>query len=301
MARLIIVLMLAMLPMLPSWGQSCCSAGSISSCNASAGLLTGYRNNSAGVRWIYVPFYAKATDEPAYTDNFYLAELFARYQVSDRIKVSAQLPYRWNVRNTAGDLERRSGLADAHIMGSYALQNNKMLSETAKLYWEMGMGIKLPTGQYDEGILFRDLPGNFNIGTGNMGYLLQSNFVFSRNKVGMGLSTAYQLNGPSRDGYQYGDQLSAALTLFGEMSVGTKSKLIPVGGLTYEQFGKNKFKSGNIAEGSGGKGLFLMGSLFYRISEWQAGGSFSMPVAQNYSQNGIEARNRLMLELTYFF
>lgn len=294
------VVLLVMLPMLPSWGQSCCTAGSVSSCTASAGLLTGFRNNSAGVRWVYVPFYAEATDEPDYTDNFHLVELFARYQITDRIKVSAKLPYRWNIRNMAGELETKNGLADTRIFGSYAILDNKAISEASKLYWEMGLSVKLPTGQYDKDIMFRSLPGNFNIGTGGMGYLLRSNMVFSKNGTGMGLTTAYQLNAKSRDGYQFGDQFTTALSLFGEKSVGKKSKLIPVGGLTYEQFAKNKFKSGNVAEGSGGKGLFLMGSLFYRHSDWQLGSSFSVPLAQNYSENGIEARSRLMLELTYF-
>jgi len=301
MTRLMTVVLFVMLPMLPSWGQACCTAGSVSSCSASAGLLTGYRNNSAGVRWVYVPFYAKATDEPSYTDNFHLAELFTSYQVTNRIKVSAQFPYRWNLRNTAGDLEAKSGLADTRIFGSYAIFDNKALSESIKLYWEMALGAKLPTGQYDESILFHDLPGNFNIGTGGMGYLLRSNVIFSKNGAGLGLTTAYQLNAKSRDGYQFGDQFTTGLILFGEKSVGTKSKLIPVGGLTYEHFGKNKFTSGNIAEGSGGKGLFLMGSFFYQHSDWQVGSSFSVLIAQNYSQNGIEARSRLMLELTYFF
>ncbi|MCC6723816.1 MAG: hypothetical protein IT258_04860, partial [Saprospiraceae bacterium] len=120
MAKQMTLLLLALWYGVSGAGQSCCNAGGLSSCG-STGLLTGLRNNSVGLRLMLVPFETAAQSEEAYRDNFYVAELSARYQVSKRIKLSLQQPFRMNHRVQAGTDELLSGLADTRISGSYAL------------------------------------------------------------------------------------------------------------------------------------------------------------------------------------
>jgi hypothetical protein len=281
--------------------QACCNAGGLASCG-STGLLTGLRNSSTNLRLLDVPFKTNGiVDGESYKDNFYVAELSVRYQVSQRWKLALQQPYRWNVRQLPDETEHLSGLADTRLSGSYALLDNKSLGNHSMLYWEMGAGVKLPTGKYDQSIYYRDLPGNLNLGMGNMGYLLLSNAVFFIKKYGIGFNAAYQLNGKSRDDYQFGDQFTAGLSVFREFSFGEKWKWVPFAAANVEHFGKNYLPSGNFAEGSGGKGYLALLGATASYSNFQLGISAARPFYQQYANGAILAKQRHSLDITYFF
>jgi hypothetical protein len=247
-----------------------------------------------------VPFETNATNEDQYQDHFFVAELSGRYQVGKRIRLNLQQPYRWNLRQQFGDDELLNGLADTRVTGSYTLLDNKALPHNSLIYWELGAGLKLPTGKYDQTIYYRDLPGNLNLGMGNLGYLFQSNLVFFHKKMGVAHTAGVQLNGKSRDDYHFGHQLTSALTLFREISLGERTKLTPFGGSSTEYFGKNYLPSGNFAEGSGGHGWFALLGLNARFGSFQASLLAARPFLQNYSQRAIVAKQRYSLELTYF-
>jgi hypothetical protein len=222
-----------------------------------------------------VPFETSATNEDDYKDHFYMAELSLRYQIRPRIRVALQQPYRWNVRQQASGDEHLSGIADTRITGSYAVLDNKMLPHNTLIYWELGTGLKLPTGKYDKDILSRELPGNMNLGMGNFGYLLQSNLVFFHKKMGLAQTTSVQING--------------------------KTKLTPLAGISSEWFGKNHTALGNEAFGSGGFGWFAMAGMNARFGKLQASLSTSMPFYQYYSKEAIVAKQRFSMEITRFF
>lgn len=295
------VLSFAVLPFLTTMGQSCCNAGGLASCG-STGLLTGLRTNSAGLRFLQVPFETTTnTETESYRDDFFVSELSVRYQISQRWKLALQQPYRWNVRELPEETETLQGLADTRLTGSYAIFDNVNLPGNSLIYWELGAGVKLPTGKYDETIYFRDLPGNLNLGMGNLGYLFQSNLVFFKNKNGLNLNAGYQLNGKSRDDYQFGDQFTAAISFFRELAFGENWKLVPFAGASLEKFGKNFLPSGNFAEGSGGEGWLANAGINARYDQFQVGLSASRPFHQNYSAGAIVAMQRYSLELAYFF
>ncbi len=301
MARIIVLLLLASMPAFQLRGQACCNAGGLAACG-STGLLTGLRNNSAGLRMMQVPFKTTgAVDGESYKDNFYVAELAVRYQISPRWKLAIQQPYRWNVRQLPNETQTLNGLADTRLSGSFAILDNVQFGNNAMMYWEMGVGLKLPTGKYDQSIYYRDLPGNLNLGMGNMGYLFQTNAVFFKSKYGLAINAGYQLNSKSRDDYQYGDQFTAALSLFREFAFGEKWKWVPFIGASTEQFGKNYLPSGNFAEGSGGEGWLATLGANARYQDFQLGVSASRPFYQNYSAGTIVAKQRYTFEITYFF
>ncbi len=299
MAKHVFVLSLALCVVVSGYGQSCCNAGGLSSCG-STGLLTGLRNNSVGLRLMAVPFETATASEKHYRDNFYVAEFSGRYEVAPRLKIGLQQPYRWNHRKKPGKDEWLDGFADTRVTASYACFDNKMMAGNSLFYWEIGAGLKLPTGKYDASIYYRDLPGNLQLGMGNLGYLFQSGLVFFHKKMGVAHQANFQLNGKSRDNYQFGNQFTSALTLFREVALKDDTKLTPMLGATVEWFGKNYLPSGKVAEGAGGHGILLMVGINARFDTFQVGANSSTPFQQNYSQGAIVAKQRFSLELTYF-
>ena len=213
--------------------------------------------------------------------------------------MSARLPYRWNVRLTGNETEVLDGFADIRLMGHYNLLHSE--GKESKTLLDGALGVKLPTGRYVKDIGYRDLPGNFNLGTGNFALLIQASLLQKWQHFGMSLSANYQLNGKSNDDYQYGDQTVASVLFFFEKKLGKTLRLTPMAGATWEHFAANHKASGNLAERSGGEGLFGQFSLGLTTGNWQVAGTFYLPLAQEYADKQIEATERLSFELTRFF
>lgn len=299
MARILLFAVLFAL----SWGgvyaQSCCATGAVAACTGSASSVESFRKNTLGLRWVRAPFESQLAEEPAFTDQFHLAEIFGRYHFNKRLSVSVRLPYRWNVRHTGNETEVLDGLADIRLMGHYNLLDSKGKKSQSLL--NGALGLKLPTGRYVKDIGYRDLPGNFNLGTGNYALLMQVSFLHKWRQLGLNVSANYQLNGKSNDDYQYGDQAVASVLFFFEKRLGKSVNLTPMAGATWEYFAHNHKASGLLAEGSGGEGLFGQLSLGLKAAAWQLAGTFYLPLAQQFADDQIKANGRLALELSRFF
>lgn len=279
--------------------QSCCATGAIGACSGGASSLESFQKNTLGLRWVRAPFESQITEEPAFTDKFHLVEIFGCYHFNERLSVSARLPYRWNVRRMGNKTEVLDGLADIRLMGHYNFLNSKI--GKSKTLLNAALGVKLPTGRYVKDIGYRDLPGNFNLGTGNFALLIQGSLLQKWQDFGLSLSANYQLNGKSNDDYQYGDQAVASTLIFFEKRLGKSMRLTPMAGATWEHFAVNHKASGNLAEGSGGEGLFGQLGLGLKANVWHLAGTFYLPLAQQYADSQIKAKERLSLELTRFF
>ena len=233
-----------------------CDACGCSISGHGIGLLTNFRTNVAGVRYFNTPFQTAPTFGST-NDRFHLLEAFVRYQVNPRIKLTVTQPYRLNYRHDKdAETLHTNGISDTRLMGSYAFVDERM-GAGSRLYWELGAGVKLPVGKYDNDLHKQDLPDNFNIGNGSWGYLFQSGLVFSANRFGVSFNAATQLNGKTSSGYRFGSQFSGSMLFFAEKTLGEKGRIVPLAGLSGELVSKDQHANGNEAHGTGGKGFLL--------------------------------------------
>ena len=298
MAKYISVLAFLMLVTVQGFA---CDACGCSISGQGIGLLTNFRTNVVGVRYFNSPFHASPISGNSTNDRFHVMELFVRYQINSKIKLMLTQPFRSNVRK---ELEREnlivSGLSDTRFVATYALVD-KWVGADTRLYWEVGSGFKLPIGKYNEDILDKDLPDNFNPGNGSWGLLIQSGSVYSFKQYGVSLNSSVQLNAKTSAGYHYGHQFSSTLTFFIEKALGKKSRLIPFAGLSGELIGKDQHENGNNAHNTGGYGLLANLGMNFGYEQWQLGASFSKPISQNYSDGEVLADERFSIEMNYFF
>lgn len=282
------------------WGfvqaQACCATGAVATYTGSASSVECFKKNTVGVRWVKAPFESQLEEEPAFVDQFHLLEVFGRYHFNERLSITARLPYRWNLRQAEGTSEVLDGMADIRLLAHYTILDSKKDKNHSLL--NVAMGVKLPTGRYVKDIGYRDLPGNFNLGTGNYALLSQLSFLQQWKQFGLNASANYQLNGKSNDDYQYGDQAVASLLFFFDSKLVKSLHLLPMVGSSWEYFAHNHKASGLLAEGSGGKGLFGLAGIGIKTSTWQLTGTFLLPLAQHYADNQIKARQRLTVEFT---
>lgn len=177
-----------------------CDACGCSISGQGIGLMTNYRTNLAGVRYYNIPFHAAPSLGKATNDVFHVQETFMRYELTEKFKVSFAQPYRINVRKGASENNMSlNDFGNASLTAHFAAID-KWGGKSTKLYWEVGAGVKLPTGKYDEKLEDEDLPDNFNIGNGSWGGLLQTSLVISKNQFGINWTANGQLNGETSAG-----------------------------------------------------------------------------------------------------
>lgn len=276
-----------------------CSAGSFG-----IGLMTDYRNNFVRLSYFDTHF----NSNPEYGHHNF-SDVFARISFSFRfsfkklpkLKLIGELPYGVNIRNDNVMKSSMSGFSDTRLVANYTVLNTKSKNMKTAFYLEAGGGVSFPTGKYATDIVSEEnLPVNFNIGNGSLGYLLQMNAVFSHNKYGLLINTNHQLNSHTKEGYHFGNQFISQLTTFREFPIG-KFGIIPNLGLLYERISSNVYKNGNKVPETGGEGLFFSSAINFKTEKWLAGVSYSLPIDQHYSSGVIDAGRKLAVHLSYLF
>lgn len=278
-----------------------CDACGCSISGGGIGLLSAYRYNYIGLQWYRSAFATIPGHGQGADDSFNTFELSFRYHLSDRLKVLINQPFEVNTREVEGQSRSLQGLSDTRIVVNYTLFKDVPIGKKAKLYAEIGTGLKLPFGKFDPDIHDTDLPENFNIGNGSLGYLFQSDLILSINKSGIVWSTNIQINDQTERGYSFGNQLSSQGLVFHEIQIKEKWSIIPNTGLYAEWLSSDQYANKNTVEGTGGNGVFFTTGLNVKRNKWVLGMTVSLPVSQNYSNKEVEAGNRFSCQTTYIF
>ncbi|MCB0690191.1 MAG: hypothetical protein KDC16_01010 [Saprospiraceae bacterium] len=279
-----------------------CDACGCASGNVGFGLISDYRYNFIQLGFFNMGFRSNHENNFTTVDQFRQWRVAMRYGIGKdaRFNLNAFIPYITNVRETSIEKQRLSGFGDIRLEISYALFNNVSLGDNSFLYSEIGVGVKLPTGAYNAELHQDNLPDNFNIGNGSLSYKISSSTVLNFGSNGLSFSGNYLINGNTKDGYHFGNQLDAQLSYFRGFQVG-ESNLTPSIGMAYENIADDNYTTGNRVPETGGKGIFGTVSMNLKYKNILSGISYSMPISENYSGGIVKARGRLSCQISYLF
>jgi len=264
------------------------------------GLLTDYRSNFLKLGYNYSPFQSQSKRGYQLKDEFHQMDLSCRYTLKNKVRLAALLPVGYKSRTIADAHQSEQGLGDLQINAAYVLLENKALKWNTNLYLEAGLGISLPTAKYDDDIHDKDLPRNFNMGTGALGYSFQSNAVWTYKTYGLVANAFYQLNTETQAGYKFGNQFSTRLTAFNSLDWG-KLQWIPNVGLGYEIIGKDRFSNNNTVTDSGGKGLLFYAGLNVKSNRFLTSASYALPLVEEYGDGSTDIQGRISFQISYLF
>ncbi|MFT4567323.1 MAG: hypothetical protein ACI9FN_002289 [Saprospiraceae bacterium] len=279
-----------------------CNACSCSTSYWGSGLITDYRSNFYRVSYFNSKYKSSPEHDILTSDRFSQVDLSFRYAIGkdNRIRVMAHVPYSINTRVEDGKTLSVKGLSDIRIIANYVAIDNIVISDKTKLNLEVGGGLSLPSGKYNAKLRNENLPENFNIGKGTLGYIFQLNAVLNLGKNGIVLNQSYQVNSDTKSGYHFGNTYNTQITAFREIEA-KGFKLIPNLGLGIEGTSKDRYANGNNVPETGGKGLFLSPSINFKNENWLAGFTYSVPLAQEYAQGIVKAKSKIACYFSYFF
>lgn len=257
-----------------------------------------------GVRYQYASFSASADynsdffERETATDTYQRMELFGRFTISKRLQAQVLLPYMVNQKDGSHLQQTTTGLADAIALLNYSLLNSG--SGGIKHSLQVGGGVKLPTGdfqQLDEGQLINP---NFQLGSGSTDFLLTTNYTYKNQNWGLNVESAAKLNTANKLDYRFGNQYNTSLYAF-RTFITAPVTFVPYAGLFNEWAGGhtadgiNQENTGGFAS-FGTAGVQLQGSKYQLILQYQ------LPLAQEFNTGAfytIEANNRLAATLLF--
>lgn len=269
-------------------------------------------SNFIGLRYMFQNFESKNgifNNSPKSEERFHTYQIWGRIPISDKFNVSAIIPYQDLYRELNNTTEHINGIGDISVIGWYKLKlykkqknkNNEKVDfnatkETSAHSFNFGLGIKLPTGDFENALTDRVNPG-FQVGTGSVDYITSIIYNYNKEKFGINTTVSYYLKSENKNEYRFGNQFSYATTAY--YNVALKDNFIrPYLGVTGDVFDNIKQynqtlhdTNGNILNGSIGSELAL--------KKMVLGVNYNFPLSQNLFADNVEAKHRFSLYLNY--
>lgn len=276
-----------------------CDACGCSASGGSMGFASILNPNFIGVRYFNQSY--KSTDglysnSPWYEENFNTIQVWGRIPVTKKIQISALLPYHFHNRESANGKQNISGIGDATFLGMYEVFKTKNDSATFSHSVQIGAGVKIPLGKFDEANNGSVNP-SYQVGTGSWDYVLATEYVIKRKQFGLNAMLNYIIKTENDKNYRFGNQTNYAGTFFYLVET-SKFTFVPQLGIAGEIYEDN-YQYNQKVRGTAGD--ILLSKIGFEIgrNRWSFGANAMLPINQNLNAGRVEANYRWSVNLNY--
>jgi len=276
-----------------------CDACGCSASGGSMGFASMLNSNFVGIRYFNQNY--KSTDglysnSLWYTENFNTTQFWARIPVKENFQLSVLIPYHSHNRVITTGSQAISGLGDITLLAMYRLYQTHKDSTLLVHTLQMGGGLKMPTGTFNEANSGSVNP-SFQLGTGSWDYLLATEYIVRRKQLGLNTMLNYIIKTENQKNYRFGNQLNYAATFFYLYEKDVFS-FAPQIGLAGETYGSN-YQHGQKLNKTAGNALF--GKIGFELGRnaFSLGANAMLPIQQNLTGGNVEANYRWSVNLNY--
>lgn len=242
-------------------------------------------------------------------ETYQSMELWGAWNLGKRWRVMTILPYNFNNREIPSTDEhgRKDGMGDVVGMGYYKLFENMTTTKDNKLFvhslWA-GVGVKLPSGKYDQAeqvSASQGSPNNFQLGTGSIDYMLNGAYDARLMDLGVNINVNYKLNTENKYEYRYGNKLAANMLLYYKFNIKNKIRIAPNIGVMYETQQKDEIYGRFHVAQSGGHIYTGITGMEINLGKLSLGANHQSPLGQNLANGRVSADGRLMAHVSFGF
>ncbi|MEZ4858542.1 MAG: hypothetical protein R2781_07000 [Flavobacteriaceae bacterium] len=291
--------------------------------SGSNGFGTLTNSNFVGVRYIYQNFESKNgifSNSPNTKEVFSTYQLWTQVPVRNNFYLTATVPYQDLRRKAETANEHINGLGDISVIGWYKLQFKKKKGENTSTSTDsiapqkmkvdvnnmktpitphtlqLGVGVKLPTGEFEQALTDRVNPG-FQVGTGSFDGIFSLGYSLLLDKFGLNTLATYYVKGANKNEYKFGNQFSYSLNAFYGIP-NTKFNIMPFVGLSGDIYNAIEQYNETLADTNG---TILNGTLGSElvVNKFIIGASYTAPVTQNLFGGNVEAKNRVSVYVNF--
>lgn len=277
-----------------------CDACGCSASGGSMGFSSMLNNNFAGIRYFKQQYTSRDgifANSPWTDENFNTLQVWTRIPVTEKIQITALIPYHFHERILTTETQEIKGLGDVNIMGLYTLLQTKNDTAVFTHKINIGGGIKIPTGKFKEANNSGTINQSFQLGTGSWDYTLVSEYVVNRKDLGLNTTLNYIFKTENSKNYRYGDQFNYAATLFYLFDFNS-IQLVPQAGIAGESYRSN-VQHGQAVPNTSGDILFAKYGIEAGKDRFSIGINAMLPIQQNLSNGNMEANYRWSINLNY--
>ena len=277
-----------------------CDACGCSASGGSMGFSSMLNNNFVGIRYFKQSYTSRDgifDNSPWIDENFNTIQVWTRIPITDKIQISALVPYHFHERQLTTGTESISGLGDITVMGLYTVFETKKDSAVFTHRVNLGAGIKIPTGKFTQANNLGSINQSFQLGTGSWDYSVVSEYVVNRKNLGLNTTLNYVFKTENSKEYQYGDQFNYGATFFYLFDL-KSVQLVPQAGLAGEVYQTNK-QHGLDLPNTAGDILFGKFGIEAGKNKFSVGLNAMLPFNQNLSNGKMEANYRWAVNLNY--
>lgn len=286
-----------------------CDLCGCSTSSGSSGFGTLDNLSFVGLRYIYQDYHSRDgifSNSPTSKERFNTYQVWARVPLNDKFYFNAMVPYQDLYRDFEDRTEHINGLGDITVIGWYQLKFYKKKKtdevdynnskETSPHQLNFGVGLKLPTGEFENMLTDRINPG-FQVGTGSLDAIFSVMHSYSKNKLGVNTTATYYMKTENKNEYQYGNQFSFSSNMYYNLPLENSafSPFIGISGDVYnsiKQFNEVlPDTNGSIVNGAFGTE--------YMINKFIVGANYTFPISQDLFGGNVTSKNRVMLYLNY--
>ena len=275
-----------------------CDVCGCSGNGGSMGFGTGLNNNFIGLRYIGQRYRSRDgifSNSPWIDENFNTIQLWTQVPIGRRFIINAVMPYQFHSREFADNTEQQiNGLGDATVLGFYQVLKqvpDSIISIKPQHTLQVGGGVKMPTGSFDEENLEGSVNPSFQLGTGSWDYILGANYGVTHRNWGLSAMVNYTIKTKNDKEYTFGNQFNYALNAYKTYYLGTNFALTPQAGVGGEHFDKNK-EFGLEVNNTGGSAFFSRLGMEINYKQYALGLSTMLPVAQDLNNGKVEVKSR---------
>lgn len=262
-----------------------------------------------GLKYVFQDYRSRDgifTNSPVSKEKFNTYQLWSKIPIGKSFAIGAIVPYQDLNREFEDRTEHIHGIGDITLMGWYQLKFYKkrhkdhvdfnINREESGHRLNFGLGVKLPTGEFEEMLTDRVNPG-FQVGTGSLDGVFSIMHSYSKKQFGINTSATYYIKTENKNDYRFGNQFSYASNVYYSMPfrASALSPFLGVSGDIYDsinQFGERLPQtSGNIVNGTVGTE--------FMIDKFILGANYTFPLAQSLFGDNVVAKNRLVFYLNY--
>ncbi|TXE10190.1 hypothetical protein FUA26_10820 [Seonamhaeicola algicola] len=287
-----------------------CDLCSCSTSSGSMGFGTLNNANFVGLRYIYQKFESQNgvfQNSPKSEENFNTYQLWAQIPINNKYYVTANLPYQDLTRSLNETTQNINGVGDANIIAWYKLplikkkKNNETVdfnktNQTAAHTLLFGLGVKLPTGKFEEALTDNVNPG-FQVGTGSFDGIFSAGYNYAGNKIGVNTLLSYYLKGENKNEYKFGDQVSFSTNVYTVFKT-KKINIMPFLGLSGDSYSEIKQYNETLNDTNGTIVNTSIGTEV-NLKAFVLGVNFTAPIHQDLFGGNVQSKNRLALYLNY--
>ena len=277
-----------------------CDACGCSASGGSMGFSSMLNNNFVGLRYFKQSYTSRDgifANSPWIHENFNTIQAWARIPVTEKIQISALVPYHFHERELTAGTESIAGLGDITVMALYTVYETKKDSTFFTHKLNLGGGLKIPTGKFTEANNLGSVNQSFQLGTGSWDFPLVSEYVIKHNNLGLNTTLNYIFKTENSKNYQYGDQFNYAGTFFYLFDL-NKIQIVPQAGLAGELYQTNKQHNLDLPN-TAGDILFGKFGIEAGKDKFSIGVNAMLPISQNLSNGNMEANYRWSINLNY--